>query len=198
MFVDRVDAQIATERFLRTRRRNRIVFSIASIAGLGVVAAAHAGLFGPSGDDWSRYDHQSFRISRINSGESIQISSRTGSIETIKLLGIAEPEGSATAWLNEHALNHNATLLLQSPQTRDASGSLLAFVFVDQTNLSVELVKEGLAFADRREKTVMDGVIDPAEAEARKKKRGMWATLKSDQMPDWRKAWIKTLPGQKK
>jgi endonuclease YncB( thermonuclease family) len=165
--------------------------------GLCVVAAAHAGLFGLTGDDWSRYDHQAFRVSRIVSGDSIQITTRSGSTETIKLLGTASPDARAVMWLKQQALNQDATLLLQSPQTRDAAGNLLAFVFVDRANLSVELVTEGLAFADRREKTVMDGVIDPAEADARKKKRGMWATLKFDQMPEWRKAWIKTLPGKK-
>jgi endonuclease YncB( thermonuclease family) len=161
----------------------------------GVVLAVHAGAFGHAGDDWDRYDHQSFRITRIGSGESIQITTSRGWIETVKLVGVAEPSAGAVEWLNDHALNRGATLLLPFPQTRDAAGNLLAFAFVDRTNLSVELVRSGLAFADRREKTIMDGVIDPAESDARKKKRGMWATLKFDQMPEWRKAWIKTLPG---
>ncbi len=194
----RIDPHLFARRYRRARLRQRaIALGLFLLLG-GAVLAAHAGAFGHAGDDWARYDHQSFRITHIESGESIEIITPRGWIETVKLIGIATPDAGANDWLNERVLNREATLLLPFPQTRDASGRLLAFVFVDRTNLSVELVKDGLAFADRREKTIMDGVIDPAESEARKKKRGLWATMKSDQMPEWRKAWVQSLPGQKK
>ena len=112
----------------------------------------------------------------------------------VKPLGIAPIDSSATDWLKNRLTGQQITLLLQSPQTRNADGSLRAFVFLKNQNLSVELIKAGLAYADRREKTEMDSLIDTAESEARKKKRGAWATLKTEQMPAWRQAWLKSLP----
>ncbi len=139
------------------------------------VIAAYSGRFGPVGDDWSRFDHQTLRVAGVASGESLQLMRPDGTIETIKLLGIASPDRAAGDWLTKQVTGQNVTLLLQFPQTRDASRRLLAFAFIKHRNLSVELVKAGLAYAQRRETSIMDGFIRSAEAEARKKQRGIWA-----------------------
>jgi len=144
-------------------------------------------------DDWSQYDHHAVRVVAVITGDSLRIESGSGKMDTVKLLGIAGLD-SAQSWLHDKVVGRQVMLLLESPQTRDSAGRLRAFAFLDNQNLSVELTKAGLAFADRREKTEMDGVIDPAEADARKKKRGVWATLKFEQMPAWRQAWAKSLP----
>jgi len=176
--MNRESRQIATEKYLRTRRNQRlIVFAIFAVIAASVVLT-HAGVFGRCGDDWAKYDHQTFRVIGAESGDSLRISTASGSTELVRLRGVASPDAGAQRWLNDRTAGRDATLLLESPQTRDASGSLLAFVFVDHADLSVDLVSAGLIFADRREKTVMDGLIDPAEAAARKKKLGLWSDLK--------------------
>ncbi len=142
-------------------------------------------------DDWSQFDHQSFQVIAVPTGDSLVIDTANGKPVTVKLAGIAGTD-AARVWLSDRTLGKNVTLLLSCPQTRDA-GQLRAFVFLDNENLAVELAKAGLAYADRRETTVMDGVIDPAESEARKKKRGMWASLTFEQMPPWRQAWLRGL-----
>jgi endonuclease YncB( thermonuclease family) len=185
-----VDREIATSKYLRFRLRRRLVGSAIFALLIASVVMAR------SGDDWAIYDHHSFHVIEAESGDSVRISTENGSIESVKLLGIDALDARSKEWLTHRALGANVTLLLQSPQTRDSSGRLLAFVFIDHSDLSVELTKAGWAFADRRGKTAMDGLIQPAEAEARKKKLGMWADLKFEQMPAWRQAWLRSLPAR--
>ncbi len=144
-------------------------------------------------DDWSRFNHQTAKVNSAEALNSLQITTASGYTDTITLLGIQAAD-TAQPWLKDHVIGQKVTLLLEAPQTRDRSGHLRAFAFLDNENLSVALVKAGLAYVDRREKTEMDGLLDPAESESRKKKRGLWATVTFDQMPAWRQAWLKSLP----
>jgi endonuclease YncB( thermonuclease family) len=151
-----------------------IAFSIFTLIAASVVLI-HAGVLGRCGDDWSRFDHQAFRVSGVQSGDSIQISVANGSIETVRLLGITSPAAGAQQWLRDRAVGRDITLLLQSPQTRDASGQLLAFAFINDSNLSVEITGTGMARADRHNRSMMDGLIRSAERDAQKKELGIWA-----------------------
>ncbi len=171
--MNRESRLMATEHYLRNRRRHRLIaFSIFTLLAASVVLT-RAGVLGQCGDDWSNYDHQTFRVTNIPTGDSIQIARSDGTTETIRLLGVASP--AAQQWLRERTASRDVTLLLQSPQTRDAYGNLLAFAFIDHSNLSVDIVEAGMARADRRSQSVMDGLIRPAEKNAQKKKLGMWA-----------------------
>jgi endonuclease YncB( thermonuclease family) len=179
--------EIATRIYLRNRRiRRSIVFATFAL----LFASA---LMARSGDDWARFNHQSFRVTSVASGDSLEISTAGGKPEVIHLLGIVGTDQSRT-WLANQIVGRDVTLLLQSPQTRGVDGELRAFAWFDNRNISVELVKQGLAYADRREKSEMDGTIDPAESEARKKKLGLWANLQFEQMPAWRQAWLRSFP----
>jgi endonuclease YncB( thermonuclease family) len=144
-------------------------------------------------DDWATFDHRSFKVINIIDGDKLRIELPNGKMDTVRLLGVAGAD-AGKPWLAQRTTGRRVSLLLQSPQTRDPSGELRAFVFLENQNLNVELVKAGLAYADRREKSEMDGVIDPAESDARKKKRGIWATIRFEQQPAWRQAWVKSLP----
>ena len=146
--MNRDEAASSTEKYLKQRFRYRVAGCVILALLIASVISAH------SPDDWATFDHHSFPL--------------TGQI---KLLGITAVDQD---WLRDQTAGQDVTLLLQSPQTRDASGRLLAFAFLGDQNLSVEAVRQGMARADRREKSLFDGVIRPAEAEARKKMRGMW------------------------
>jgi endonuclease YncB( thermonuclease family) len=169
------------------------------IAGFALFAASVAFSHLAVSDNWSRFNHRSFHISGVAGGDSILIETSPQQTETVRLLGIVAPTESdaARTLLGELTAGREATLLLQTPEARDARGSLLASVFVDGTDLSVSLAKAGVVYADRRQPSVMSGSIDPAEAEARKKKRGLWQDLKSAQMPAWRQAWLRGLKNQR-
>ena len=60
--------------------------------------------------------------------------------------------------------------------------------------LNAAAVHDGVAYADRRSEDAMSGLLDAAEADARRKSRGLWADLKFDQMPAWRQAWLQARP----
>jgi hypothetical protein len=146
-------------------------------------------------DDWTTFDHHTFHVLCISAENTLEIQTKAGATQTITLDGIV-PVDATGPWLIEHVINRDITLMLATPQTRNSAGHLKAFVFLGNENLNVELVKAGLAYADRRAKTVMDGLIDPAESDARKKKRGIWYGMTDEQMPAWRKAWLRSLPGK--
>jgi len=167
-------------------RRRSLLFAIIALFVASIALGYRA-------DDWARFDHRSFRVIEVPGGDSVVIESAKDERESVKLAGI-DPSDLARAWLVDHAMGREVTLFLECPQTRDASGQLQGFVFLDNQNLSVALVQAGLAYADRRQKTVMDALIDPAETDARKKNRGLWNGLKYDQMPAWRQEWLRSLP----
>jgi endonuclease YncB( thermonuclease family) len=164
-----------------------------SIVILTITALTASMAIGYRPNDWSRFDHRSFRVIEIVDGDKLRVELSNGKSDVVRLLGAAGTD-AAKPWLATRTMGKRITLLLQSPQTRDPSGELRAFVFLDNQSLNLDLVKAGLAYADRREKTDMDGVLNPAEADARKKKRGIWAIIKFEQTPAWRQVWVKSLP----
>jgi endonuclease YncB( thermonuclease family) len=145
-------------------------------------------LAGRPGDDWARYNHRSVVVSAAPTGNAIRLHDGT----TVRLLGIADPNPDAVPWLTANVVGHHVTLLLPTVGTRDPAGRLLAYAYLDDvTCVNVALAHEGLAYADRRSADVMAGLIDAAEDDARRKKRGLWAGLRFDQMPAWRQAWLR-------
>jgi endonuclease YncB( thermonuclease family) len=183
--------QLATANYLRRRRHRRLIASFFFALFVASVVFAHI----RSVDDWSRFNHQAFSVVDAISGDQLVVDCGGNHFETVQLLGIVAPTEDAGSpacrQLSTLAYGHRATLLLAVPQTRDAAGHLLAYVYVDGTNLGVSLTAAGLVYSDRRQTCIMDGLIDPAEAEARRKKRGMWQDLKFEQMPPWRQAWLR-------
>jgi hypothetical protein len=163
------------------------------ITTAGIALLIISVVLGHRPDDWEKFDHRTFHASGVTADASLMIQTGQSKHERVSLSGIV-PADSASTWLAAHAQGREVTLMLESPQTRNADGQLRAFVFVGNVNLNVELVKAGLAYADRRGKSIMDGLIDPAESDARKKKRGFWSTLTDEQQPAWRKAWVRSLP----
>jgi endonuclease YncB( thermonuclease family) len=178
--MDHESRLIATQQYLGKRRSRRLIaFAIFTLVAASVILT-HAGAFGQCGDDWSRYDHQTFRVIAVPSGDTIRISLASGSLETVRLLGIASPAAAAQQWLTDRTTAQDVTLLLQSPQTRDSSGALLAFAYIHHSNLSVEITQAGMARPDRQNKSIMDALIRSAEKESQKKKLGQWSPSETD------------------
>jgi endonuclease YncB( thermonuclease family) len=59
--------------------------------------------------------------------------------------------------------------------------------------LNADIVHDGQAYADRRVKHSLENVLDAAEYDARKHERGLWANVKEEQMPGWRREWLKQM-----
>lgn len=192
---------------LRRRRRYRQV----TFVGLVLLALSavldRAGVFKYPGDDWRNFDHQTFVVTHVADGDTLVVQPSGGGAGTrVRLLGIDAPElrsaddnarpdfwaYDAKQYAERRAEGKPVTLRLEQTETRDRYRRLLAYVYVsDSDNLNLDLVRDGHAYADRRFSHSMRAQFDRAEAEARKAGRGLWKGVREEQMPPWRRDWLK-------
>jgi micrococcal nuclease len=143
-------------------------------------------------------------VTKVIDGDTIEINSTSGATR-VRLIGIDAPEqdtpgGSpashwadrSTAYLRARLEGKRALFLLEPTQTRDRWGRLLAYVYLSDSDLlNLDIVRDGQAYADRRFKHTFRPQFEMAENEARNKKRGLWKDVTEDQMPEWRKKWLR-------
>jgi endonuclease YncB( thermonuclease family) len=186
----------------RLRRRRRLrVFGLLLVVFIVIAAISdRTGLLGYAGDDFSRFNHRSFRVVDVVDGDTFHIMVDDRPIP-VRLLGVDAPDPPSSHWSAESTRYTTArlkdrtiTLRLDGTQTREADGHLLAYVFITDTdNLNADIVRDGQAYADRRVKHTFHSAFEQAENEARKKHRGMWKNLSDDMQPPWRQAWLRAL-----
>ncbi len=165
------------------RRRAAVLGTVGLV--LASIVGDHA--LGRPADDWARYDHRTFAVAAVD-GDGLRLGDGTA----VRLLGTADPVPAAGGWLADHVVGRRVTLLLPTVGVRDG-GRLMAYVYPAEGGecVNVALVRDGLAYADRQQDDVMAGLIDVAENDARRKRRGLWDGLRFDQQPPWRQAWVK-------
>ncbi|MGA2440280.1 MAG: thermonuclease family protein [Tepidisphaeraceae bacterium] len=173
------DAATAASR-LRSRRRWR--FAAAILTGFALLTSLvdHLRAQNRSGDDWLRFDAHQVQFVGAIGGQDIAI--RDGSsddLTVVKVLGIksfnARWDRASASRIASLLAGHTLTLHLQSTQTRDGDGRLLADVFVDDRQpLAAQLAGEGLVLADRRTTDAFRGAIARSESQARRKGIGLW------------------------
>jgi endonuclease YncB( thermonuclease family) len=164
------------------------------------VLMAHWGQ-GGDGDDWARYDRRQVTVVSVSLNGTVGLGVADIPGETpARLLGIDMPRAGtaqaadASRELASRALGRDFTLRLEPLQTRTADGALLGYLFsTDTDNLNLDMIRDGFAYADRRMPYSLQLPFQQAESDARKKSRGMWKSLTDDQMPDWRRQWLKNL-----
>ncbi len=164
------------------------------------VAADQVGVFGRSGDDWQRFDRRQFRVARVVDGDTIEVDA-AGKATSVRLIGVDAPELPSDHWaerardyLRARCEGKPVILKLEQTQTRDRDGHLLAYVyFSDSDMLNHDVIRDGQAYADRRIKHTFRPQFEMAENEARKKKRGLWRDVTEEQMPQWRREWLRML-----
>lgn len=187
-------------------RRRRLFSAIgyASLLIVGILFGADHFGSNRARDDWSRFDHQSFRVTKIIDGDTINITDTSGNETTVRLLGIDAPEmldpttnspahwaERAMAYMAARAGARNVIIRLEPIQTRDRYDRLLAYIYLsDGDCLNMDIVRDGQAFADRRFRHSYRPQYEQAENEARKKERGLWKGLTEEQMPAWRRVWL--------
>ena len=191
---------------LRRRRRYRR-FTYAGLILLGLSAVLdRAGVFRYAGNDWRHYDHQSFVVTHVADGDTIEVRPPGGGdVTRVRLIGVDAPElhsrddnarpdfwaRDAKRYTEQRTRGKTVTLRLEQTETRDRYRRLLAYVYVsDSDNLNLDLVREGQAYADRRFAHSMRPQFDRAEMEARKSGRGLWKDVREEQMPAWRRDWL--------
>jgi endonuclease YncB( thermonuclease family) len=142
------------------------------------------------GNDWRRFDRRSFNVLSIPDANDIVIDGPV----TVHLIGIDGPYDQSLEYVKARLKDRPVTLKLETTQTRDADGKLLAYVYLaDNDCLNMAMIRDGKAFADRRVKHTYASQYEQAETEARKKARGIWKGLTDDQMPAWRREWLEQL-----
>jgi micrococcal nuclease len=164
------------------------------------------GLFRYAGDDWRTFDHKTFVVTHVADGDTLDVRSPGGGAVTrVRLLGVDSPElrsrshSGSDYWAREalryaesRAEGRLVTLRLEATNTRDRYRRLLAYVYLDDSdNLNLDLVRDGEAYADRRFRHSLRPQFEQAEAEARKKGRGLWKAVTEAQMPEWRQEWLR-------
>jgi len=114
---------------------------------------------------------------------------RNGQVERILLNGIDCPEkGQPYA---KSATQYTSTLVFRKqvivhPYTPKRDGRTVADVFVDETNVSRELLRVGLAWWFREDSNDLE--LERIEQEARLEKRGLWADTEPVPPWEWRKS----------
>ena len=130
-------------------------------------------------------ENQSSRyfVSRVIDGDTILLANK----ERIRYVGINTPEtnhpSKPVEWMGKEAKEYNRGLVEHKwvylefdIELRDKYGRLLAYVFVDDTFVNAELVKQGYAQVLTIPPNVKHtGLFLDLEREARAAKRGLWS-----------------------
>lgn len=162
-----------------TRKRKWLFGLILVLALVGLIAKR---VIEPSGQSDGSMKGDPWRVTWVVDGDTIR-ATRRGRNETVRLLRIDTPERGqrghreATRALIGLVKGQDVTLVLERPglPERDVHGRLLAYVFLDEANVNVEMVRLGwsrfwTAFGAGR----LAEAFEKAEAEARQAKRGLW------------------------
>jgi hypothetical protein len=145
-------------------------------AGAGaVVVLDHRGCFGYRGDDHARFDGRAFRVTGVTDDNAIVLDD--GRRTLVDLAGI-DAHGAGPA-LKDYVAGRTSgrpiCVKLEPLQTRDHAGRLIGSIYVDDTDcLNVDVVRQGLARADRTTRWTMRAAIEGAEADAQRHRRGLW------------------------
>jgi micrococcal nuclease len=156
----------------------------------------------PAGEDFDRYHHQEFRVSRVVDGDTLDVECPDGAERTtrIRLWGVDTPEVGRgerhTMYFGERArefaeqtlAGRSVRLVLAPEQSRDKYGRLLAYVYLERGGPSFNemILEQGYGYADPRFPHPWRKDFSSMESRARKSRVGLWANVRIDQMPAWR------------
>ena len=191
------------DRLRRGRRRWRWVSLALLLSLVGTMLVSH--WRGPEvviGSDWDEFDKRPFPVERVVDGDTVRLDVGRGRTEAVRLIGIDAPEThgpdgpahhgpESAAYLTKRLAGQTVVVRLQETASRDKYGRLLAYLYLgDREDVNLTLVRTGHAYADRRFGHGLDSQFIQAEAEARKKKLGLWADVKDSDEPAWRQKWL--------
>jgi micrococcal nuclease len=201
----RYDVPDSVSRRLKRRRwTRRGAFGALLLLVLSVLLDRF-GAFRYKGDDWGNFDRKEVVVTRVVDGDTVRVrATPLADEEAVRLLGIDAPEmrrddapgpahwaPEATARLRAAVQGRTVTLRLDTTETRDKYGRLLAYLYAgDGDNVNLALVRDGHAYAHRSFPHGLRRQFEQAEDEARGKGRGLWAGVAETDMPAWRRRWL--------
>lgn len=153
------------------------------------------------GTDLARYHGRSLPVVRVVDGDTLHLAApdRAEAVTKVRLLGIDAPEmgthrsermyfaEEATAFAERLACDRKVTVYLDERSgSRGRYGRLLAYIeLTDGSFLNEQLLLEGYAYADLRFRHSYYQKYQQLEASARSLRAGLWAEVKTDQLPPW-------------
>ena len=123
----------------------------------------------------------------VGDGDTVRVSDKSGAKVTVRLACIDAPEtsqGSSGKWSTKtlKGMLQGKSISLK-PQVKDRYGRTVAEIFVGTTNINLQMVREGAAFAYRKYLKQCDGGdYLNAESMAKREKQGVWGPYQT-QLP---------------
>jgi micrococcal nuclease len=151
-------------------------------------------------DDIEKYNAKTFAVIHVVDGDTLDINISDGRYNRtrIRLWGVDTPETKkpnspvmyfgpeASDFATKIALDKNVTVYLDEKHTRDKYARLLAYIQLpDGRYLNELLLSDGFAYADLRFKHSFYNKYVQLEASARSNKKGLWAGVTREQLPEW-------------
>lgn len=159
------------------RRRSPGAWLLAAVCGLALLAGSGPAL--AAANTWTG------QVLVVLSGDTLKI--KQGKLErVVRLAGVDAPHlGQPFGQESQrfvHGLAQGRTVTVEARGPRAARGHLASVILPDGRDLGMELVKEGLAWHDRR--GASDPFLDELEKNARRDRLGLWADAMP--VPPWR------------
>lgn len=130
------------------------------------------------------------RVVRIIDGDTIEVSLSNGRVEKVRYIGIDTPElrdkplGELAKLANKRFVDGKNIRMERDVSERDRFGRLLRYVYVGETLINAELVREGQARAkDYPPDTKHSKEFHRLQSQARKARRGLWSTSTEKDLP---------------
>lgn len=151
-------------------------------------------------DDIEKYNAKTFTVIHVVDGDTLDINISDGRYNRtrIRLWGVDTPETKkpnspvmyfgpeASDFATKSALDKNVAVYLDEKHTRDKYDRLLAYIQLpDGRYLNELLLSEGFAYADLRFKHIYYNKYVQLETAARSSKKGLWAGVTREQLPEW-------------
>lgn len=149
--------------------------------------------------DQKQFHLQTFAVSEVIDGDTLDIRTRDGRVVRVRLLGIDTPETrhptigvmyygpEASEYLKQLIGTQPVTLLLDNAgDQRDLYGRLLAYVRLEDGRIvNEEIIKNGYGYADLRFEHSQIARYVALMKEAEENKAGLWKEVRREQLPQW-------------
>lgn len=182
-------------------RRYRVPLIVAGMVAAGLYCSRSDTPAGTN-SDYDRYHNQTFRVTRIVDGDTLDIDAADGAKAStrIRLWGVDTPEVShhgkpsmhfgpeATVFAKEALEDRTVHVVLSPKRTRGKYGRLLAYVYLERGGRMFNelLLEQGMAYADLRFKHHYFDRFKTIEKIARKANTGLWHDVTPESMPPWK------------
>ncbi len=191
----------ACQRRLGKLFRKLTVVIIAACVVAALIAADRTGVFGQKASaDLQRYHNKTGKITHIVDGDTLDIEipdeKKSNPRTRLRLWGVDTPETvkpntpvqyfgpQASSFARKQTLNKTVRLELLAHNTRGKYGRVLAYVYLpDGRLLNLEIIAQGLGFADPRFEHPRKAEFARAMVRARKQGLGLWKNPKPEDWP---------------